>query len=75
MGEEANKKGKAEGIVRLLPASKVKMQAGWKDKWKGWLAFGKLSCLGTGVPYFSVCSLISQKDITGFQGNYVVLRV
>lgn len=46
MGEEANKKGKAEGIVRLLPAPKIKMQVGWKDKWKVWLAFGKLSCLG-----------------------------
>lgn len=63
------------GIVRFFPASKVKMQAGWKDKWNGWLALGKPSSLGIGVPYSSFCSLISQKGITGFQDTYVFLRL
>lgn len=65
--EKANKKGKTVRIMRFLPASKVKMQAGWKEKWKRWLAFGKPSCFGIGVPYLSFCSLISQKGIIGFQ--------
>lgn len=33
--EEANKKGKAVGIVGVLPAVKAKVQASWKDKWSG----------------------------------------
>lgn len=50
-GEEANKTGKAERMVGEI--SKVKMQMGWKDRWKGWMAFDKPSSLGTEVPYFT----------------------